>query len=571
MNRLELLPLLLQNDLTVWLEAEHPDFEKVRQQLSRFADLIKSPQHIHTYRISSLSLWNAAAMGMKREEIISFLEHFSKWDLPVKARNQIITWMERFGCLRIEIKEGKLLLVCLKENLLRELMTHQQLNGFIQHWINDNEVEIVPYARGVVKQELIALGYPVDDRAGYHCGETLPISLKERSITGSLFDLRDYQWNAVDAFYTPNQELNGSGVVVLPCGAGKTVVGIGIMERLSCATLILTSNVTSVRQWKNEILEKTNITCEQIGEYCGEHKQVRPITIATYQILTYRKMKDDIFQHMQLFKQRDWGLIIYDEVHLLPAPVFRATADIQATRRLGLTATLVREDGHEGDVFSLIGPKLHDVPWKHLETLGWIAAASCMEVLVTMNMEESLRYEAAEAKQKFRLAGENSRKTEVVLALLAKHSEEQVLIIGQYIQQLEVLSLRLNIPLITGKTPHKERERLYEKFKAGFIKRLIVSKVANFAVDLPDAAVAIQISGSFGSRQEEAQRLGRIMRPTQGSNKAYFYSLVTRNSKEELFAKKRQLFLIEQGYQYMQQDADFLGVEEGVPAEELSR
>jgi DNA excision repair protein ERCC-3 len=556
MIRQEQKPLMLQNDMTVWLQADHPSFEIVRQQLIEFADLIKSPSHMHTYRITALSLWNAAALGKRKEEIIHFLNQYSKWGIPKQVLLQIQEWIDRYGFLKMLRRDGKLILISSKDNLLQDLFKHTSLFGFINGWLNENEVEIQVAKRGLLKQELQRLGYPISDQVGYHSGEALALNMLKSLPNGSLFEFRDYQLAAMDSFYRAGMENWGSGVIVLPCGAGKTVIGLGIMERLSCETLILTSNTTSVKQWKTELLEKMTVHADQIGEYCGELKQVRPITIATYQILTHRKSKDSSFHHMELFQQRDWGFIIYDEVHLLPAPVFRATADIQATRRLGLTATLVREDGLESDVFSLIGPKRHEAPWKGLEAHGWIAKAFCIEVLVKFKDQDKKRYEKADMKAKFRLASENPTKLAVVKAIIELHKGESILIIGQYINQLEEMALNLGVPIVCGHTPHEERERLYSLFKAGLLNRLIVSKVANFAVDLPNAGVAVQVSGSFGSRQEEAQRLGRIMRPTEGDNEAYFYSLVTLDSREQIFAQKRQLFLIEQGYQYIQKDAE---------------
>lgn len=551
-------PLFLQNDFTVWLETEHPSFEKIRQDLSEFADLLKSPSHIHTYRISALSLWNAMALGKRMEDIIVFLNQHSKWGIPKLVEAQIQLWMKRYGSLKLLVENGKLILTSSDPKLLQELFVFPSWDSFIKQWVSANQVEIHPAFRGIIKQEFLKSGYPIEDLVGYHAGESLPIQMKHCLPNGEPLQLREYQKMAVDAFYRNEFEDRGSGIIVLPCGAGKTVIGLALMERLGSATLILTSNTTSVKQWKTELLEKTSIKSEQIGEYCGALRQVRPITIATYQILTHRKSKEALFHHMELFQQRDWGFIIYDEVHLLPAPVFRATADIQATRRLGLTATLVREDGREADVFSLIGPKRHEVPWKRLETEGWIAKANCIEVLVALTGNERLLYNNAKLSNQFRIACENSSKQSVIQTIMNHHKAESILVIGQYVVQLEALSSHFNIPMISGKTPHEEREHLYSLFKAGEIKQLIVSKVANFAVDLPNAAVAIQISGSFGSRQEEAQRLGRIMRPMAGNNEAYFYSLVTADSREQVFAQKRQLFLIEQGYHYLQKEADAL-------------
>jgi DNA excision repair protein ERCC-3 len=440
--------------------------------------------------------------------------------------------------------------------VLRAIAGYASLRRHFVTERGERALQVRRESRGELKQELIKLGYPVSDLAGYHPGEPLRIGLKRELPDGRRFALRDYQEAAVEAFYRGGSLHGGSGVLVLPCGAGKTIIGIAAMARLGCATLVLTSNVTSVRQWKREILEKTELTAEQVGEYSGEAKEVKPVTIATYQILTYRKGKEGPFAHIELFNLRDWGLIVYDEVHLLPAPVFRMTADIQATRRLGLTATLVREDGREEDVFSLIGPKRCELPWKQLERAGWIAAVTCIEVRAPLPAERRAAYAAAEARRQFRLAGENPAKLDVVRKLLERHKNEPTLIIGQYLGQLKLLSELTGAPVISGEVPHEERERLYAAFKGGSLRVLIVSKVANFAVDLPDASVAIQVSGSFGSRQEEAQRLGRILRPKPGENAAHFYSIVSRDTKEQEFAMKRQLFLVEQGYEYRIVDAD---------------
>ncbi len=401
-----------------------------------------------------------------------------------------------------------------------------------------------------MKQELVKLGFPVEDLAGYSRGESLPIQLRSDAAGTGAFALRDYQRSAVDSFYREGSMQGGSGVLVLPCGAGKTVIGIAAMGKLSCATLILTTNSTSVKQWKREILDKTDLTEDMVGEYTGLQKEVRPVTIATYQILTYRKSKNESFVHMDLFNKRDWGLIVYDEVHLLPAPVFRVTADIQATRRLGLTATLIREDGREEDVFSLVGPKRYEMPWKTLESQGWIASVECVELRVPLPPAEMEAYRSAAERERMRIASNNRAKLDVVDGLLRKHEGEQVIVIGQYLEQLHKLAERTGAPMISGEMPHDKREALYHSFRSGEIPVLIVSKVANFAVDLPDAAVAIQVSGSFGSRQEEAQRLGRILRPKSGENKAYFYTIVSEDTKEQEFAMNRQLFLIEQGYNY---------------------
>jgi DNA excision repair protein ERCC-3 len=541
-------PLIVQSDSSVWLEASHCEVDEVRSMLSRFADLQKSPDMLHTYRITPLSLWNAASTGLRVEEIIAFLDRSSKYGLPSVVQQSIRKYMMRYGLLRLEHVGGELYLVSDDTIVLKELSTYGSVSRYFRENHGERAVAISEGGRGGIKQELIKLGFPVEDRAGYRAGETLDMALQESNRQAKPFQLRDYQVKAADSLY--RNEGGGSGVVILPCGAGKTIVGIAAMARLQCATLILTTNVTSVRQWKREILDKTDLTEEQVGEYNGAHKEVRPVTIATYQILTHRRTKQDSFTHMQLFNKRDWGLLIYDEVHLLPAPVFRATADIQATRRLGLTATLVREDGREEDVFSLIGPKMYEVSWKELESKGWIASVECQEIRVPLSLILRSEYETADAKRKFRIAGENPCKLKVIDDLLMKHTGESILIIGQYLDQLQVVSQHLGAPMISGSTAQEERERLYQLFREGSLKVLIVSKVANFAVDLPDASVAIQISGSYGSRQEEAQRLGRILRPKRGGNRAVFYSLISGDTKEQDYAIKRQLFLVEQGYRY---------------------
>jgi DNA excision repair protein ERCC-3 len=549
-------PMIIQSDYSVLLEVKNEQFEAARTELGQFADLVKSPEFIHTYRITPLSLWNAAASGMTSDEMISVLEQYGKFELPQNIRKDIIHYVSRYGLLKLEEQDGKLVLKTDDPIILNEICSYQSLQPYFVHKPNDSSVEIVRGARGTIKQELIRLGFPVEDHAGYHRGESLPVQLREQTLTNRPFFLRDYQKMAVNSFYREGSVYGGSGVLVLPCGAGKTVIGIGTVAKLGCATLVLTTNVTSVRQWIRELLDKTNITSDLIGEYTGNIKQVKPITVATYQILTHRKSKEDEFTHMSLFNERDWGLIIYDEVHLLPAPVFRATADIQTKRRLGLTATLIREDGREEDVFTLVGAKRYDVPWKELEGKGWIAGAECTEVRVPMLTTWREKYALAEPKQKYRLASENPHKIDVVKALLRRHEGKLILVIGQYLDQLKVIADAIKTPLITGGTPHDQRDRLFDRFKRGELKTLVVSKVANFAVDLPDAAVAIQVSGTFGSRQEEAQRLGRILRSKEGDNKAYFYTVVSRDTKDQEFAMNRQLFLVEQGYRYSIQDAE---------------
>ncbi|CAH0120088.1 hypothetical protein PAE9249_02601 [Paenibacillus sp. CECT 9249] len=544
-------PCIVQTDFTVLLETEHPSFEEARDMLFRFAELVKSPVSVHTYRITPLSLWNAAASGLTAEEVVSALRGYSRWDLPSAVERQIRLWMSRYGKLRLEKAGQTLQLAAADEETLDELHAEKTACSYFGLRTSRTTVSVLPRHRGLLKQELTRLGYPVVDLVGYHEGRPLAVSLRQELPGGGEFRLRDYQRLAADAFTGKGgADPGGSGVLVLPCGAGKTVVGIASMARLQCETLILTSNVTSVRQWKAELLDKTTIAADDVGEYSGLTKQVKPVTIATYHILTHRKRKTDDFSHMKLFNERDWGLIIYDEVHLLPAPVFRATADIQATRRLGLTATLVREDGCEKDVFSLIGPKRLELPWKRLEREGWIARVRCREIRLPLRPPSLERYRLAEPKHQFRIACENPDKLHWVCRLLAQHDGVPTLVIGQYLDQLRLISEALSAQLITGSMPQERRNELYAEFRSGAIKLLVVSKVANFAVDLPDATVLIQISGSYGSRQEEAQRLGRILRPKRGGSDAYFYTLVSSHSKEQDFAIKRQLFLVEQGYTY---------------------
>ncbi|MFS1513305.1 DNA repair helicase XPB [Chengkuizengella sp. SCS-71B] len=541
--------LIVQADSTILFETNSPQYEEISSYLSLFSDLIKTPEHIHTYKITPLSMWNASASAMKSQDIIDFLKKYSKFEIPLKICKEIQKYMNRYGILRLEKNNDQLTLISRDSDIMKEIRKSKVIQPYLQDEIDKFSSKINLIHRGLIKQELIQLGFPVEDIAGYLSGESLEIQLSD-------VDLRDYQINAIEAFYQGGKKTGGSGLIVLPCGSGKTIVGIGVMSKLKCETLILTTNVTSVKQWKREILTKTDVHEDLIGEYTGDIKQVKPITIATYQILTHRKNKDTDFIHMELFKKRDWGLIIYDEVHLLPAPVFRETANIQATRRLGLTATLIREDGREEDVFSLVGPKRYYFPWKQLEQHGWISRVECYEIRVDFTDDNIDQYhQMTNQKHKFRLASENPMKINVIKQLLKQHPKTPTLIIGQYIDQLKEISNHFQAPLITGELPHTEREFLYTGFKKGEIKLLIVSKVANFAIDLPDAAVAIQVSGSYGSRQEEAQRLGRVLRPKKSKNQAHFYTLVTKDSKEQEFSLKRQLFLVEQGYQYHILDA----------------
>ena len=543
-------PLIVQGDKTILVEVNNDLYEEVRDEIARFAELEKSPEHMHTYKISPLSLWNACSGGMNAESIIGVLEKYTKFDLPQNVTRDITDLVQRFGKIKLTREGDELLLVSEDKYTIQEITSHKKIQPYIIQQKNEFQIIINPVLRGHIKQALIKIGLPVEDVAGYEPGQEFDLSLREITLEGKKLELRDYQKQAADVFYRGGSVAGGSGVVVLPCGAGKTVTGMAVMERIKTETLILTTNITALRQWKQELLDKTTLREEDIGEYSGEVKEIRSITITTYQILTHRNKKDDDFPHFTLFNKKNWGFIIYDEVHMLPAPVFRITSEIQAKRRLGLTATLIREDGQEEDVFSLIGPKKADVPWKVLEKQGWVACAKCVEVRVPMSNSIRMAYSVCDSRQKFRIASESLEKLPVIDRLLDKHSNDNILIIGQYIDQLNHIAKAINAPVITGKTSNEERIRLYEEFKAGRIKRIVVSKVANFAIDLPDANVAIQVSGTFGSRQEEAQRLGRVLRPKQGENIAYFYSLVTADSREQDFAANRQLFLTEQGYKY---------------------
>ncbi len=543
-------PLIVQSDRTVLLEAHSPAYAEARDAISPFTELEKSPEHIHTYRVTPLSVWNAAATGLACDAMVEALERYAKYPVPSSVRQEIEGWVSRYGRVRLETHDGIMMLVSEDAAVLAEISRSKLMEPYLRGEVADGRVPVDPAYRGHVKQALIRVGYPVEDLAGYVTGGPLDVALRNGGGERPPVELRPYQETSVAAFWQGGTVRGGSGVIVLPCGAGKTVVGMGVMARCRTKTLVLTTNTIAVRQWRDELLDKTDLTADDVGEYTGETKDVKSVTIATYQILTYRRARTDKFVHFDLFRRNDWGLIVYDEVHLLPAPVFRITAEIQATRRLGLTATLVREDGKEEDVFSLIGPKRFDVPWKVLEGQGWIATAECFEVRVAMPDEMRMEYALANSRTKFRLASENERKTGVVRRLVARHAEDQVLVIGQYIGQLEMLALVLDAPLIMGKTPTKERQVLYDKFRRGELTLLLVSKVGNFAVDLPDASVLIQVSGTYGSRQEEAQRLGRILRPKSGGEIAMFYSVVSRDTRDQDFAGNRQLFLTEQGYSY---------------------
>ncbi len=546
-------PFIVQSDRSVLVEVDNPKYAEARDALAPFAELEKSPEHIHTYRISNLSLWNAAAAGFTAADMVAVLQKYTKFPIPQNLPLDLAETVSRYGRVRLErIDEKALKLVCADKPLLAELSRQKKLKEYLGEKLDEVSFAINPGHRGVLKQALIGVGYPAEDLAGYTEGAVLPMALRETAVSGQPFTVRDYQRDAADVFHAGGDVRGGSGVIVLPCGAGKTVVGIAAMALLQKNTLILTTSITAVKQWKREILDKTTLTEAEVKEYTGETKEIGPVTVATYQILTYRPDKTEDFPHFGLFDKRDWGLIIYDEVHLLPAPVFRVTATIQARRRLGLTATLIREDGREGDVFSLIGPKKYDVPWRELETKGWIASASCTEIRVALPDDKiRMEYAVADHRAKYRIASENEAKDDVVAELLDRYSDQRVLIIGQYLTQLRRLADRFELPIITGSTGVQEREDLYGKFRSGEVRHLVLSKVGNFAIDLPDANVLIQVSGTFGSRQEEAQRLGRILRPkSSGDGDAHFYTLVTRDTRELDFAHHRQMFLTEQGYTY---------------------
>ena len=543
-------PLIVQGDGSLLLEVRNDLYEDARDFLARFSELEKSPEHIHTYRITSLSLWNAAGAGLRASAIHDGLKKFSKYEIPPEVLDDVAEKISRFG--RVILLSGEddesLLLRIRDVAVARKVSRSKRLQGQITPAGEEGLFKVPLANRGTIKQALLRLGYPVEDRAGFVQGTSLGIQLRRQTRGGKGWGLRKYQRQAVSAWLREGSADGGHGVVVLPCGAGKTIVGMATMAQTCCQTLILCTGVSAVRQWIQELLQRTRLTKRQVGEYSGATKQIRPVTVTTYQMLTHRKTSSSEFTHLALFSANDWGLIIYDEVHLLPAPVFRITADIQARRRLGLTATLVREDGREADVFSLIGPKRYDVPWKDLEQRGFVAEAHCFEVRIDLPPRIHLQYVNAEDRRKIRIAAENPMKVLVLKELLEAHKGDKILVIGMYLDQLKRVARLFDAPLITGKTPNSERDVLYGDFRRGKIQVLTVSKVANFSIDLPDANVAIQISGTFGSRQEEAQRLGRILRPSGGDS--FFYSLVTRNSREQEFAHNRQLFLTEQGYSY---------------------
>lgn len=545
-----LQPLIIQGDRSILLDVHALDATDARFALIPFAELEKSPEHLHTYRLTGLSLWNAASAGFTAEKIIETLKRFSRFEIPAAVRSWIEETFNRYGKITLMECEDPafLYLTAESERIYRELKASAKLSKYLLKSDKPYSFLIALLNRGTVKQALLKMGWPVRDEVPLKDGAPLPIPLRSRTKKDKDFTIRAYQREAAEAFIGDKGPGTGFGTIVLPCGAGKTIVGMLIMSLLNTDTLILTTNSAAVYQWKRELLDKTELQDECIGIYSSTVKEIKPVTVATYQILTWRPDTEADFPHFRIFRERNWGLIIYDEVHLLPAPVFRITAELQVIRRLGLTATLIREDGCEGDVFSLVGPKRYDVPWKELEEKGWIAHAYCTEIRIPLPVSKEIEYAAAPLREKHRLASENEAKNEIVRQLLIRHAEDRILIIGHYITQLKKIAEMLKAPLITGKTPHAEREMLYEAFRTGSIAVLVVSKVANFAIDLPDASVAIQVSGTFGSRQEEAQRLGRILRPKERDS--FFYTLVTRHSVEEECADHRQKFLAEQGYAY---------------------
>ncbi|MFM5904176.1 MAG: DNA repair helicase XPB [Microbacteriaceae bacterium] len=540
-------PLIVQSDKTALLEVAHPDAADARHDLAVFAELERAPEHIHTYRITKLGLWNARAAGHDAEFVLGVLDRYAKFAVPASVRTDISETMARYGRLVIRRADSdELELTSDSPPVLLEVARHRKMADLLGGRINDHSYQIQDWARGALKQELLKLGWPAEDLAGYTPGTPHEIDLVEAD-----WHIRDYQKLAVEKFWN-----GGSGVVVLPCGAGKTIVGATAMTVAKSNTLILVTNTVSARQWKSELLKRTSLTEDEVGEYSGSVKEIKPVTIATYQILTTKRKNE--FAHLALLNANDWGLIIYDEVHLLPAPIFKMTADLQARRRLGLTATLVREDGKEGDVFSLIGPKRFDAPWKEIEAQGYIAPAACCEVRVDLGDDERLDYAMAGQDERYRLAATNPVKIGVMQKLLERHKGEPTLIIGQYLDQIYTVADALKVPYITGETPVDERERLFDEFRTGKITTLVVSKVANFSIDLPEASVAIQISGAYGSRQEEAQRLGRLLRPKGDGRQAWFYTIIARDTVDQDFAQNRQRFLAEQGYSYEIVDADSL-------------
>ncbi|HXT46530.1 MAG TPA: DNA repair helicase XPB [Pseudonocardiaceae bacterium] len=540
-------PLIVQSDKTLLLEIDHPSAGAARAAIAPFAELERAPEHVHTYRVTPLALWNARAAGHDAEQVVDALVRFSRYAVPQPLLVDVVDTMSRYGRLQlVHHPTHGLALVSLDRAVLEEVLRNRKIAPMLGARVDSDTVLVHPSERGRLKQALLKVGWPAEDLAGYVDGEAHPIELVEDG-----WSLRDYQRDAVTGFWA-----GGSGVVVLPCGAGKTLVGIAAMAHAQATTLILVTNTVAGRQWKRELTARTSLSDDEVGEYSGERKEIRPVTIATYQVMT-RKSKGE-YRHLDLFDTRDWGLIIYDEVHLLPAPVFRMTADLQSRRRLGLTATLVREDGRESDVFSLIGPKRYDAPWRDIQAQGWIAPADCVEVRVTLTESERLRYATAEADERYRVCSTARSKLSVVAAILDRHPDEPTLVIGAYLDQLEELGDALDAPVVQGTTSNKQREQLYDAFRRGEVRRLVVSKVANFSIDLPEASLAVQVSGTFGSRQEEAQRLGRLLRPKGNGRQAHFYSVVSRDTLDTDYAAHRQRFLAEQGYAYQIIDSEDL-------------
>ncbi len=533
-------PAIVQSDGTILLFVESPLFKEARERFSAFAELIKAPDYVHTYKITPISLWNAAAMGISSQQVIEILQEYSSYTVPENIIVQVKEYIERYGRVKMVRKDDNIHLIADDPAIGDLIFSDKKAAGYIEEKISSREFRIKKYARGHLKLFLVKMGYPVEDWAGYSPGTPFKFKLTD-------LKLRPYQVDAIESFYAGGSERGGSGIVVLPCGAGKTIVGIGVMEKLQTETLIIVTSTVAARQWKDELLRWTSISPEDIGEYSGDRKEIRPVTIATYNILIHRKGEN--FSHLGVFDAKNWGLVIYDEVHLLPAPVFRITAEIQAKRRLGLSATLVREDGKEDEIFALIGPKKYDAPWKTFEEKGWIASALCFEVRVPMPTKIRFEYMKATRRKKFTIASTNPEKIKALKKILDLHRKDRILIIGQFISQLREISKILKAPLITGSTPNIEREKLYNEFRNDIINILVVSKVANFAINLPSANVAIEVSGTFGSRQEEAQRLGRILRPKE-EGRAYFYTIVSRETVDEEYSAKRQIFLTEQGYKY---------------------
>ena len=540
-------PLIVQSDKTLLLEVDHDQADACRRAIAPFAELERAPEHVHTYRLTPLGLWNARAAGHDAEQVVDALVRFSRYAVPQPLLVDIVDTMGRYGRLQLTNSPVHgLVMIALDRAVLEEVLRQKKIVPLLGARVDEDTVVVHPSERGHLKQALLKVGWPAEDLAGYVDGEAHPIALREEG-----WSLRGYQKEAAEGFWA-----GGSGVIVLPCGAGKTLVGAAAMAQAQATTLILVTNTVAGRQWKRELVARTSLTEDEIGEYSGERKEIRPVTIATYQVIT-RKTKGE-YRHLELFDSRDWGLVIYDEVHLLPAPVFRMTADLQSRRRLGLTATLVREDGREGDVFSLIGPKRYDAPWRDIEQQGWIAPADCVEVRVTLTDAERMSYAVADPEERYKMASTAHTKTAVVRTLLERHPGEPALVIGAYLDQLDELGTALDAPVLQGATRTREREELFDRFRAGELPVLVVSKVANFSIDLPEASVAIQVSGTFGSRQEEAQRLGRLLRPKGDGRQAHFYSVVARDTLDTDYAAHRQRFLAEQGYAYRIVDADDL-------------